>query len=173
MFPVLDLGIPGSKGRSQWRLKVEGLVESPGEWGWEDFSSLPATISVSDFHCVTSWSRLDNRWEGVAFSVIVQLVRPQSQARYVTILCGDGYSTSLPLADLVAEDVLLAYAHDGQELSPQHGGPVRLVVPQKYGYKSAKWVVTLRFTENQELGFWEQRGYSNAADPWTEDRFSR
>lgn len=171
-FPVLDWGIPGSKDKSQWRLKAEGLIENPQEWGWDEFSALPATSSVSDFHCVTTWSRLDNKWEGISFSVIVQRVKPRPEARYVTIVAGDSYFTSLPLADLMEMDVLLAYAHDGQALSPEHGGLVRLVVPHKYGYKSAKWVETLRFTREQELGFWEQRGYSNTADPWNEDRLA-
>jgi len=113
---------------------------------------------------------LDNRWEGVAFKTVVDLVRPLKEARFVTVVCEGDYTTSLPLEELLDDDVLLAYEFEGKPLEPMHGGPLRLVVPKKYAYKSAKWVRRLRFTKEQELGFWEKRGYSNSADPWKEER---
>ncbi|MBI4301881.1 MAG: molybdopterin-dependent oxidoreductase [Chloroflexi bacterium] len=159
---------------STWDFRVEGLVDNPLRLSWEEFRQLPRTISVSDFHCVTGWSRLDNRWEGVLFKIIAQMARPQAQARYMTIVAEGDYTTSMPLEDLMTDDVnvVLAYRLDGKDLEPVHGGPLRLVVPHKYAYKSAKWVRALRFTQEQELGFWEKRGYSDSADPWKEERYA-
>jgi len=151
---------------------VEGLVENPLRLSWEEFRRLPQAIVTSNFHCVTGWSRFDNRWQGVLFATVAALARPQPEAAYVTIVAEGGYTTSLPLAELLDKDVILAYGHDGRPLAPEHGGPLRLVVPQKYAYKSAKWVRGLRFTGEQELGFWEARGYSNTADPWREERYA-
>jgi len=171
-FPVLHMGPVPPFDPASWDLRVEGEVERPLRLTWPQFLALPSTVSVSDFHCVTGWSRLDNRWEGVLFKDIAALARPSPRARFVTIEAEYGYTTSLPLAELMEEDVILAYRHDGRDLESIHGGPLRLVVPKKYAYKAAKWVRALRFTAEQELGFWETRGYSNTADPWTEDRYS-
>jgi DMSO/TMAO reductase YedYZ molybdopterin-dependent catalytic subunit len=158
----------------KWAFTVDGEVENPVKLSWLQFQQLPKIRSVSDFDCVTGWTKFNNTWEGVTFRQIAQLVKPNTKARYATIECyGDPvYTTSLPLQDLMRDDVLFAYGLDGKPLSPQHGGPLRLVVPKKYAYKSAKWVNRVRFTETQELGFWETRGYSNAADPWTNDRYA-
>jgi len=150
---------------------VEGLVENPVHLSYDEFLRLPKVERVSDFHCVTGWSRLDNRWEGAAFKTIADLVKPLKEARYVTVACEGDYTTSLPIKELLEPDVLLAYGFEGKPLEPVHGGPLRLVVPKKYAYKSAKWVRKLRFTKDQELGYWEKRGYSNTADPWEEDRY--
>jgi DMSO/TMAO reductase YedYZ molybdopterin-dependent catalytic subunit len=135
---------------------------------------LQKTVSVSEFDCVTGWTRLDNRWEGVRFGEIAKLARPTGKAKYATITCygAPTYTTSLPLDYLMRDDVLFAYRLDGKQLEPEHGGPLRLIVPGKYAYKSAKWVRQVRFTETQEFGFWESRGYSNTADPWTNDRYA-
>lgn len=158
----------------KWVFEVDGEVENPIKLGWNDFLQLPKTTDVSDFHCVTGWTKLDNKWEGVRFKEIANLVRPTVRAKYATIECyGDvTYTTSLPLEDLLRDDVLFAYGLDGKPLEPKYGGPVRLVVPQKYAYKSAKWVKRVRFTERQEIGFWESGGYSNTADPWTNERYA-
>jgi DMSO/TMAO reductase YedYZ molybdopterin-dependent catalytic subunit len=158
----------------KWAFEVDGEVENPIKLSWNEFLQLPKTTDVSDFDCVTGWTKLDNRWEGVRFEDIAKLARPTARAKYATIECyGDiVYTTSLPLEDLLRDDVLFAYGLDGKRLEPVHGGPVRLVVPQKYAYKSAKWVKRVRFTETQELGFWESSGYSNTADPWTNDRYA-
>jgi len=150
---------------------VEGLVENPVHLSYDEFLRLPKVERVSDFHCVTGWSRLDNRWRGVAFKTIADLVKPLKEARYVTVVCEGDYSTSLLIEELLEPDVLFAYGFEGKPLEPVHGGPLRLVVPKKYAYKSAKWVRKLRFMKDQELGYWEKRGYSNTADPWKEDRY--
>jgi DMSO/TMAO reductase YedYZ molybdopterin-dependent catalytic subunit len=147
-------------------------VHNPVKLSYDEFLKLPKTVSISDFHCVTGWSRLDNKWEGVLLKTICDLVKPLKEAKYVTITCEDGYTTSLPIADLLDPEVILAYQLHDKPLSAEHGGPLRLVVPKKYAYKSAKWVRRLRFTRDQELGFWETRGYSNTADPWKEERYA-
>ncbi len=148
-------------------------MERPTALTWERFTALPAAAVAADFHCVTGWSKFDNRWEGVRFRTVADVVRPTPAARYVVFTCGDaGYTTNLPLDVLLDDDVLLAYRHDGRSLPIEHGGPMRLVVPKRYGWKSAKWVRQLTFLERDEPGYWEVRGYSNTADPWTEDRYS-
>ena len=156
-----------------WALEVSGEVENPFKLDWNHLMQLPKTVSVSEFDCVTGWTRLNNRWEGVRFGEIAKLARPTVKAKYATIACygTPAYTTSLPLDYLLRDDVLFAYNLDGKPLEPEHGGPLRLVVPGKYGYKSAKWVKQVRFTETQELGFWESQGYSNTADPSTDDRY--
>jgi len=171
-FPVLHVGPVPEFDPETWDFTVEGLVENPVSLSYEEFLKLPKAVSVSDFHCVTGWSRLDNRWEGVLFKTVFDLVRPLREAKYVTVVAEGNYTTSLPLEDLLDDRVLLAYKLDDKPLEPRHGGPLRLVVPKKYAYKSAKWVRKLRFTEEQELGYWEMRGYSDKADPWKEERYS-
>ena len=171
-FPVLHVGAIPKFDSKTWDFLVEGLVENPIRLTYEEFLKLPKTASISDFHCVTGWSKLDNKWEGVAFKTIAELVRPLREARYVTVAAEGDYTTSLPLEDLMGDDVLLAYRLDDKPLEPKHGGPLRLVVPEKYAYKSAKWVRKLRFTKKQELGYWEKREYSNTADPWKEERYA-
>jgi len=153
-----------------WRLEVYGEVERPVAFSFEDLKAEPSVISVSDFHCVEGWSILDNKWEGISFKTIVQIVKPKENAKYVTFECDDGYTTSLPLSDLLEDKVLLAYKLDDKPLPPERGGPLRLIVPQKYAYKSPMWLRRIRFTPMQELGYWESRGYSNTADPWKEER---
>jgi len=171
-FPVLHEGAVPKFDPKTWNFVVEGLVEKPLKLMYAEFLKLQKTTSVSDFHCVTGWSRLDNKWEGVTFKTIVDLVKPLKEARYVTVVAEGDYTTSLLLEDLLQDDVLLAYKLDDESLSSEHGGPLRLVVPKKYAYKSAKWVRKLKFTEEQELGYWEKRGYSNTADPWKEERYA-
>ncbi len=171
-FPVLHVGAIPKFDPKTWSLVVEGLIENPLRLTYEELLKLPRVASQSDFHCVTGWSRMDNKWGGVAFKTISDIVKPLKETRFVTIVAEGDYTTSLPLDDLLANDVLLAYKLDGKPLEPKHGGPLRLVVPKKYAYKSAKWVRRLRFTKEQELGYWETRGYSNTADPWREERYA-
>ncbi len=171
-FPILHFGRVPEFDRKNWDFRVEGLVEIPLRLTYDEFLVLEKTVVVSDFHCVTGWSRFDNRWEGVRFNDLKEIVKPKSNARFATIECDGGYTTSLPLSELMESDVLFAYNFDGKPLEPAHGGPLRLVVPKKYAYKSAKWVRKVVFTEEQEMGFWEDRGYSNTADPWKEERYS-
>jgi len=168
---VLHVGSVPVFNQASWSFEAYGLVEKPLKLSWGDFLSLPRHTSISDVHCVEGWSRLDNRWEGVSFRTIIEMVKPKPEARFCTIECEGSYTTSLPIEDLMDEDVLFAYRLDGKELSPEHGGPLRLVVPKKYAYKSAKWVRRIKFTKEQELGYWEKRGYSDTADPWKEERY--
>lgn len=156
-----------------WRLEVYGEVKKPMTFSFEDLKSEPSILSVSDFHCVEGWSILDNKWEGISFKTIVKIVKPKENAKYVTLECDDGYTTSLPLSDLLEDKVLLAYKLDDKPLPPERGGPLRLVVPQKYAYKSPKWLRKIKFASIQELGYWESRGYSNTADPWKEERYTK
>jgi hypothetical protein len=168
----LHIGLPDPFNEETWTLKVEGLVENPMTLSYSDLMSLPRALRISDFHCVTGWSKLKNAWEGTLFTTIMMKSQPLRKAKFATIECENGYTTSLPLIDLAQDDVMLAYRLDNAELPHQHGGPLRLVVPQKYAYKSAKWVRKIKFTETQQLGYWETRSFSNTADPWTEDRYS-
>ncbi|MCZ7356178.1 MAG: sulfite oxidase-like oxidoreductase [Candidatus Methanoperedens sp.] len=171
-FPVLHFGQVPRFDRSIWDFRVEGLVENPVRLTYDELLMLEKTTDISDFHCVTGWSKFDLKWEGVRFLDLAILVKPKNNARFVTIECDGGYTTSLPITELMEPDVLFAYNYEGKPLEAIHGGPLRLVVPKKYAYKSAKWVRRAVFTEEQEPGFWEQRGYSNSADPWKEERYS-
>jgi DMSO/TMAO reductase YedYZ molybdopterin-dependent catalytic subunit len=156
-----------------YTLTIDGEIEKPIKLSWNDFMALPKTVSVSDFHCVEGWSVLDCKWEGVKIKDIEKLVKPKAVARAITFDCADNYRTSLFRQELEGDDVLLAYKLNGEALDEGLGFPVRLVVPSKYAYKSALWVVRLGFTRCKELGFWEKRGYSDSADVWKNDRFNR
>jgi len=156
-----------------YTLTIDGEVEKPVTLNWNDFLALPQTVSVSDFHCVEGWSVPDCKWEGVRISDIEKLVKPKAVAQAVSFECADNYLTSLFRKELEGDDVLLAYKLNDQLLEEGLGAPVRLIVPSKYAYKSALWVVRLRFTRGKELGFWERRGYSDSADVWKNDRFNR
>ncbi len=171
-FPELRIGDIPSFDPKTWDLRVTGAVRNPMRFTWDEFSQLPKVVDVSDFHCVTTWSRLDNRWEGVRFVDLMRLVEPLPKAVSAMFYCGDGYTTSLRIADLENEHVLLATGLDGGPLSLEHGGPMRLVVPHLYAYKCAKWVRQIDLLEKHELGYWENRGYSDSADPWKEERHS-
>ena len=163
--PKIDLGT--------YVLEISGEVENPIKLNWQQILRLPKVQSVSDFHCVEGWSVLDCKWEGMRFSTITELAKPSSTAKYVTFECADGYTTSLSMEELSDQDVLLAYRLNDKPLEEGIGFPLRLVVPNKYAYKSALWVIKIRFTTKKELGFWEKRGYSDTADVWTNDRFAR
>jgi DMSO/TMAO reductase YedYZ molybdopterin-dependent catalytic subunit len=169
---VLHVGSIPKFDPATWTYEVFGLVNKPFVLTWSEFRNLSEIETLSDFHCVTGWSKLDNRWGGVQFKRIYEMAEPTDDAHYATMICDGGYTTSLPLRELLDNDVLFAFRLDGRELEPQLGGPLRIVVPKKYAYKSAKWVRKVKFTERQELGYWELRGYSNTADPWAEDRYS-
>jgi len=156
-----------------YTLTIDGEVENPVKLSWNDFMKLPKTFSTSDFHCVEGWSVVDCKWEGVHIREVEKLVKPKEVAKSVTFECADSYTTSLFREELYSIDALLAYKLNGEVLEEGYGFPVRLVVPSKYAYKSALWVVHLRFTRSKELGFWERRGYSDSADVWRNDRFKR
>jgi DMSO/TMAO reductase YedYZ molybdopterin-dependent catalytic subunit len=170
-WPVLDLGIQPEIPLDKWSLNIEGLVEQPKLLTWPEFMALPQVEKIADFHCVTTWSRFDNHWTGVEFKAICDLVKPTPEARFVLFTGYDGYSTNLPL-DLALDDALIIHHGEGQPLEREHGGPVRVVVSKVYAWKGAKWVKDIIFLPQDHPGFWEVRGYSNTADPWTDDRFS-
>ena len=156
-----------------WVLVVEGEVETTLKLGWREFLELPMIERVSDFHCVEGWSVLNCRWEGGPFKVLVEQVKPKEEAKYVWFESADGYTTSLELGDLLEDDVLLAYRLNGKPLPPELGGPVRLVVPKKYAYKSPMWLTRIQFVKTKLLGYWETRGYSDTADAWKNDRYTK
>src|SRR4030067_3719056 len=156
-----------------YTLEIGGEVEKPAKLTWEQVLNFPKTTSVSEFHCVEGWSVLNCKWEGIQFKQIIELAKPKPEAKFVTFHCADGYTTSLALDELSGDDVLLACGLNGQPLEEGTGFPLRLVVPEKYGYKSALWVVKIRFTVQKELGFWEKRGYSDTADVRKDDRHSK
>lgn len=170
-FPVLDLGVRPPIDLEGWTLEVTGEVETPLRLNWNEFRDLPRVEQVSDFHCVTTWSKYDVRWSGVPFLAIAERAGLKPSARFVIAQGGEGYTTNIPLADCLREDVLLADELDGQPLPLEHGGPVRLIVPHLYAWKSAKFLRALRFAEIDEPGFWEVRGYHNTGDPWREQRY--
>ena len=171
-FPVLDLGIRPEISLGEWRLAVGGLVENPRTFTWEEFNALPQFENVSDFHCVTTWSKFDCRWRAVAFLTLAALVRPKPEVKHVLFTSYDGYSSNVRLADCLDDDVLIATQFDGQSITREHGGPARVIIPKLYAWKGAKFVRQIEFAAEDRPGFWEVRGYSNIADPWTEDRFS-
>lgn len=154
-----------------YTLTIDGEVNNPIKLNWGQILQLPKVVSISDFHCVEGWSVLDCRWEGVRIKDIEQLVKPKDTAKAVTFRCADTYSTSLFREELMGDDILLAYKLNGELLEEGYGFPLRLIVPSKYAYKSALWVVQVQFTKGKELGFWERRGYSDSADVWKNDRF--
>ncbi|MEE9219582.1 MAG: sulfite oxidase-like oxidoreductase [Acidobacteriota bacterium] len=170
-WPVLTRGEIPKISLDTWQFRVWGLAETNRAWSWKQFNSLPQVEIVSDSHCVTRWSRFDNRWRGVPAGEIVRRVRPLPEARFVMVHSYGGYSASLPLEEFVTDGVLFAFAHDGKPLARRHGGPCRLVVPQLYFWKSAKWVVEVEFMEEDRPGFWEQYGYHGRGNPWAEERF--
>ncbi len=171
-WPVLDLGMQPRIPLDRWRLDVTGAVENPVSWDWTTFAAQKQSREVTDIHCVTTWSRYDNRWDGVATRDLLDLVMPKPEATHVMLHAYDGYTTNLALEDFGAEDALIVHSWEGQPLSVEHGGPVRLVVPHLYFWKSAKWLKQIEFRAADRRGFWEERGYHNHADPWREQRYS-
>ena len=171
-FPVLDLGVQPEVSLEEWSLKIHGRVENPVTLTWKDFLGLSQFSDTSDFHCVTTWSQFEMRWQGVAFFTLADLVRPKPEAKHVFFKSYDGYSTNNPLDVCLDDDVLIAHSWNGQPLSRAHGGPARVIIPKRYAWKGAKFIREITFLDRDILGFWEIRGYSNSADPWLEERFS-
>lgn len=171
-WPVLDLGVQPEIEGEHWSLTISGLVTMPKMFSWDEFMALPQVEDVSDFHCVTSWSRLNNQWRGVRFCDIAKICGVLPEAKYVFIKAYDAYSTNLPLEEAMKPDVLIVHEWEGQPLTREHGGPARMITPQLYAWKGAKWIGEIVFRDYDELGFWEQRGYSNTAEPWLNDRYS-
>jgi len=170
-WPVLHYGSVPRIDVGKWSLKITGLVEKERTLTYDEFTALPRVEVFSDIHCVTTWSRLNNTWEGVSASVIKDLVGIKGEAKYIMVEGSGGFTTNLSLEDFFQEDVVFALKHDGQPLTAEHGGPVRLVAPRLYFWKSAKWVTGLRFMAENEPGFWERAGYHMHGDPWQEERY--
>jgi DMSO/TMAO reductase YedYZ molybdopterin-dependent catalytic subunit len=171
-FPVLHYGSVPRFDLETWDFRVFGQVEQPLTLSYADLTALPAVRLVADIHCVTGWSKLDTIWEGVPFKEVMRLVRPKDEARFVMVHCEQGYDTNLPLEVAMDDDVLLAYRYDDAPLTPEHGYPLRLVVPKRYFWKSAKWARGLELMVEDRRGFWEMRGYHNEGDPWKEERYA-
>jgi DMSO/TMAO reductase YedYZ molybdopterin-dependent catalytic subunit len=172
-FPVLTYGPTPPFDPATWDLKVFGDVEKEMRWTWDEFTKLPTKTVKTDIHCVTRWSKFDTVWEGVPFRDFVALFGLKPSARFVIAHCEYGYTTNTPLEAMLDDDVLLAYKYDGKPIEPDHGWPVRTLVPKLYFWKSAKFLRALEFSPVDKPGFWEQGGYHNNGDPWKEERFQR
>jgi DMSO/TMAO reductase YedYZ molybdopterin-dependent catalytic subunit len=172
-WPVLDLGMHPEIPLERWQLLVDGAVEEPLRLAWADFLELEQVEDTSDFHCVTTWSKLDMRWKGVRLSTVLAAARPKPEAAHLLCHAYDGYTVNIPLEEALKDDVLLVHTYEDEPLPREHGGPVRVITPQLYAWKGAKWIHRLEVLERDKLGFWEERGYSNTAYPWREDRYAR
>ena len=171
-WPVLHYGpVPQFDG-TNWSLEVSGLVEEPFRLSYAELRALPVMTVDADMHCVTGWTTLDNTWEGVAFRDLMERAKPQSEAKWVIAHCAHGYTSNLSLEAMADDDVLVAWRKDGEDLTPDHGWPLRLVVPKRYAWKSAKWLTGLEFAAKNVRGFWEVRGYHIHAEPFAEERYS-
>lgn len=178
-WPVLDLGDLPDIDLQTWRLEVGGLVEHPFTLTWDEFMALPQVDDVSDFHCVTTWSRYDNHWRGVRVSTLAEMAVPKEEATFVLCTGYDQmpgsdipYTTNLPLERAIEDDVLLVHTWEGRPLPHEHGGPLRMITPKLYAWKGTKWIRKIEFLPENQRGFWELRGYSNSAEPWFNDRYS-
>jgi len=171
-WPVLDLGLQPAISLDEWKLTIDGTVEHPQTFTWKDFLDLPQSEDVSDFHCVTTWSRLNIAWKGVRLADLAALVMPRENATHILCYGYDDYTTNISIEEALKPDVLLVHTAEGQPLPREHGGPVRMITPQLYAWKGAKWINRIEFLPFNKRGFWEERGYSNTAYPWRNDRYS-
>jgi DMSO/TMAO reductase YedYZ molybdopterin-dependent catalytic subunit len=171
-FPVLSAGPTPRTALDRWSFTLEGLVGSKVTWTWDEFQKLPSETFTVDINCVTKWTKLDTKWLGVSVDTLLRKAQIDANAHYVMALCDGGYTTNIPLAEMVSGQAFVAYQFDEKPLEPEHGGPARLVVPHLYFWKSAKWVRGLRFMDHDQPGFWEANGYNMHGDPWKEERYS-
>jgi DMSO/TMAO reductase YedYZ molybdopterin-dependent catalytic subunit len=168
---VLHAGRVPKVDLADWSFSIDGLVSSPVTLSYDDVLAMPTVRRTFDIHCVTKWSKLDTEWEGVAVGELLSSVEPAPEASHVLVMAEHGFTANLPLEDFLADDNLFAYRYGGEKLEPEHGWPLRLVVPHLYFWKSVKWVRGLRFLDHDEPGFWERNGYHMYGDPWREQRF--
>jgi DMSO/TMAO reductase YedYZ molybdopterin-dependent catalytic subunit len=171
-WPVLAAEPTPHLDTAAWDFKVEGLVEQPVTWTWDQIHALKAAVFVGDIHCVTTWSRLGMIFNGVAVDTLLGLAKPLPSATHVVAFSHTGYTTNLPIADVLSGQALVVWDVDGEPLPREHGGPARMIVPHLYFWKSAKWVAGIRLLDHDEPGFWETRGYNNHGDPWREQRYT-
>ncbi len=172
-FPVLHYGPVPKADLETWTFRTFGLVDEEKTWTWQEFLELPTRSVMCDVHCVTAWSKFGTNWEGVPFRSLVELAGVKPEAQYVLVHAEYGYTANLPLDVMLDDDVLLAYKYEGEYLEPDHGFPLRTLVPKRYFWKSVKWVQAVEFLEADKPGFWEKAGYHNEADPWKEQRHAR
>ncbi len=170
-FPVLSAGPTPHTPLEQWTFEVNGLVCEPIHWSWAEFQQLPSRKYTVDIHCVTKWTKLDTQWEGVSIDTLLEIAGLDPKAHFVLAYSDGGYSTNIPLDEMINDKAFIAYNYAGAPLPAEHGGPARLVVPALYFWKSAKWVRGLTLMEKNKLGFWESLGYNNHGDPWKEERY--
>jgi DMSO/TMAO reductase YedYZ molybdopterin-dependent catalytic subunit len=170
-FPVLSAGPTPHTPLEKWSFEINGLVGQPRRWTWAEFQDLPSEHFTVDIHCVTKWSKLDTEWEGVGIDTLLGGVEINRDARYVMAFCDGGYTTNMPLDEILGGKAFIGYRYYGAPLAPEHGGPARLVVPALYFWKSAKWVRGLTLMKMDQSGFWETLGYNNHGDPWKEERY--
>jgi DMSO/TMAO reductase YedYZ molybdopterin-dependent catalytic subunit len=172
-WPVLHYGLVPSVDVRTWRFEIRGAVETPFSLGWDELLAMPRRETVCDIHCVTRWSRFDNVFEGIPVTALLARAKPTRGAGFALVHAEHGFTTNVPLSDLDRPANLLALRHNGRDLDPEHGGPVRLVIPHLYFWKSAKWVRGIELLEEDYPGFWEQNGYHMRGEPWSEERFGR
>jgi len=170
-FPVLSKSGTPEFDPETWEFTVTGAVENELSFSWAEFRDLPSETQRQDFHCVTGWSKFDCEFTGVTFPDLAERAGVRAHAEHVMFCGTDDYTTDLPLADCMTDEVLFAWGYDGDDLPPDHGGPLRVVTPHKYAYKGSKWVNGVEFLTEPERGYWEKRGYSRTADPWNEERY--
>lgn len=170
-WPILDLGQRPHVPKDQWSIEIKGAVARPLKFDWDAFHALPQSTINADIHCVTAWSLLDNEWEGVSSATLLDIVKPLPTTKHLIFHAHDGYRTNVPLARFAESKSLLAHTRNGEEISRDHGGPIRPVIPSLYFWKSAKWVRQITFLENDVKGYWEALGYHNNGDPWKEERY--
>ena len=168
-FPVLSAGPTPHTPLDRWDLRIDGEIESPRRWNWNEFLALPRETFTVDIHCVTKWSKLDTQWEGVSLDTLLKGI--EDSASYLIAHCDGGYTTNLPIEDVLGGKAWIAFGYDDEDLPPEHGGPARLVVPHLYFWKSAKWIRRLELVDVDRPGFWEELGYHNYGDPWLEQRY--
>ena len=168
-FPVLSAGPTPHTPLDRWSLNVDGQIDSPQSWSWDEFLALPRQTFTVDIHCVTKWSKLDTRWEGVSLDILLDGVKGSTS--YLIAHCDGGYTTNIPIADVTGGKAWIAFKYDDEDLEPEHGGPARLVIPHLYFWKSAKWIRRLELVDEDRPGFWEELGYHNYGDPWQEQRY--
>lgn len=172
-FPVLQKGSVAHLDRETYKLTLEGEIENPMTFTLQDLEKLEDKEIVADIHCVTSWSKFNTKWGGISFSTLFKILKPKAVAHFVEFYCADeGFTTTVPIERLKADNAILALTYEGLPINNQHGGPVRPIIPDLYFYKSAKWVIKIMFLKEDRLGYWERGGYSNKADPWKEQRYS-
>ena len=171
-WPVLDLGVHPDIATSDWSLTLDGAVQQSLTLDWSDLMAMEQVTDVQDFHCVTTWSRFDLEFKGVRFSTLAALADPKTSATHIMCHAYDGYSTNVSLVEALKDDVLLVHTANGHPLDKAHGGPLRMVTPQLYAWKGAKWINRIEFMTADKPGYWEKRGYSNSAYPWRNDRYS-